>query len=100
MTGGCEALIVHLDQNVLNKYIQVGLLKRRSKERGGRKAARAFLHALLPRAANLQLINYVGLQKTVNKGFYSFKAKDTGMWMAAMWQNSSPLCVLGAGGCK
>lgn len=69
-------------------------------KKGGRKAARAFLRALLPRAANLQLINYVELQNTVNKGFYSFKAKDTGMWMAATWQNSSPLCVLGAGGCK
>lgn len=39
VTGGSKALIVHLDQNVLNKYIQVGLLKRRSKEKGGRKAA-------------------------------------------------------------
>lgn len=91
---------MHLDQNVLNKNIQVGLLKRRSEERGGRKGPRAFLHVLLPGAANLQLINYVGLQKTVNKGFQSFKAKDTSMWMAAMWQNSSSLCVLGAGGCK
>lgn len=85
-------------ESSLNKYVPVELLGRRSEERGGRKAASAFLCVLLLRAAKPQLINYVGMQRTVNRGFNSLKAKDTDMWIAAMCDLISPLCF-GAGGC-
>lgn len=72
VTGGSEADSAPGSESILNTYIQVELLERRSEERGGRTAASALLRAPLLWAAKLQLINYVGMQRTVNRGFSLF----------------------------